>query len=71
MNDSFFMQVDNGPVNVGTIHITGIASSASLLIGDTDHMTLYSYFDTPPESVIVSPLAPLPQLPQLPAENMP
>jgi len=37
-----------------------VSSSSALLLGDTESITLYSYFDTPPESVIVSPLAPLP-----------
>lgn len=64
MNDPIFMHVDNGPVNVGSIRIIGVTSSASLLIGDTEQMTLYSYFDTPPESVFLGPLAPLPQLPE-------
>jgi spore germination protein PD len=34
------------------------------LLGDTESLTLYSYFDTPPESVIVGPLAPLPAPPE-------
>jgi spore germination protein PD len=32
-----------------------------LQIGDTDNVALYSMFDTPPESVIVGPVAPFPQ----------
>ena len=62
LDDPIVLQVTNGPVYVGAINIIGVASSASLLIGDTDCMTLYSYFDTPPESVVVGPLAPLPPL---------
>ncbi|MEK0314295.1 spore gernimation protein GerPD [Cohnella sp. 56] len=56
------MNVYNNPVQIGSIRILGVSSSSSLLIGDTQSMTLYSYFDTPPESVIVGPLAPLPEL---------
>ncbi|MBN2984475.1 spore gernimation protein GerPD [Cohnella algarum] len=58
------MNVRNGPVTVGSIRVVGISSSSSLLVGDTESLTLYSYFDTPPESVIVGPLAPLPALPE-------
>lgn len=58
------MNVYNEPVRIGSIRILGVSSSSSLLIGDTQSMTLYSYFDTPPESVIVGPLAPLPALPE-------
>ncbi|WP_276352287.1 spore gernimation protein GerPD [Cohnella caldifontis] len=58
------MKVVNGPVTVGSVRIVGITSSASLLIGDTDSLTLYSFFDTPPESVVVGPIAPLPSPPE-------
>jgi len=68
MSEPITMHVDNGPVNIGAIRIIGITSSASLLIGDTEFMTLYSYFDTPPESVVYGPLAPLPEPP---AEDLP
>ncbi|WP_123040943.1 spore gernimation protein GerPD [Cohnella candidum] len=63
MADDVLLQVVNGPVYVGAIRVLGIASSAALLVGDTDSLTLYSYFDTPAESVIVGPLAPFPPLP--------
>jgi spore germination protein PD len=43
--------------------LIGITSSASLLVGDTESLTLYSFFDTPAESLIVGPLAPLPLTP--------
>lgn len=56
------MNVYNNPVQIGSIRVLGISSSSSLLVGDTQSLTLYSYFDTPPESVIVGPLAPLPEL---------
>ncbi|WP_275901487.1 MULTISPECIES: spore gernimation protein GerPD [Cohnella] len=64
MTPSMEMNVRNGPVTVGSIRVVGISSSSSLLVGDTESLTLYSYFDTPPESVIVGPLAPLPALPE-------
>lgn len=63
MREPVLLQVTNGPVYVGAIRVIGVASSASFLVGDADSLTLYSYFDTPPESIIVGPLAPLPPLP--------
>lgn len=62
MTSSINMNVTNGPLSVGSICILGIASSSSLLLGDTESLSLYSYFDTPAESVIVGNLAPLPLL---------
>jgi spore germination protein PD len=62
------MRVINGQINVGSVRLIGITSSSAFLIGDTESFTLYSFFDTPPESVIVGPLAPLPQLPEEDAE---
>ncbi|WP_373230525.1 spore gernimation protein GerPD [Cohnella sp.] len=64
MPPPLILNVTNGPVNVGSIRLIGIAASSSLLLGDTESITLYSYFDTPPESVIVGPLAPLPTPPE-------
>ncbi len=64
MKTPISLNVTNGPVNVGSINLIGISSSSSLLLGDTESLTLYSYFDTPPESVIVGPLAPLPVPPE-------
>ncbi|WP_305037391.1 spore gernimation protein GerPD [Cohnella mopanensis] len=58
------LTVNNGPVNVGSICLVGVSSSSALLLGDTESITLYSFFDTPPESVIVGPLAPLPAPPE-------
>ncbi|MCD9021374.1 spore gernimation protein GerPD [Cohnella silvisoli] len=62
MTNCLNLNVTNGPVSVGSIRLIGISGSSSLLLGDTESLTLYSYFDTPPESVIVGPLAPLPAL---------
>lgn len=53
--------VVNHVLTVGQIEILGVSSASMLQVGDTDYVTLYSMFDTPPESVIVGPLAPFPQ----------
>lgn len=51
--------VINHSLSVGSIQMTAVASASVLQIGDTEQITLYSMFDSPPESVIVGPLAPL------------
>jgi len=51
--------VINKELSVNDIKITGIASSAIFLIGDSQFITLSSIFDTPPESLIIGPLVPL------------
>ncbi|MCQ6560412.1 hypothetical protein [Paenibacillus mendelii] len=51
--------VTNHTLYVGKIETLGVASSSILQIGDTQCISLYSMFDTPPESVIVGPVAPL------------
>ncbi|GKU79684.1 hypothetical protein [Paenibacillus sp. L3-i20] len=53
--------VINHCLTVGEIDILGVSSASMLQVGDTDQVALYSMFDTPPESVIVGPLAPLPE----------
>ncbi|MHA6483762.1 hypothetical protein ACX1C1_17885 [Paenibacillus sp. strain BS8-2] len=53
--------VHNHQLCVGRIEVLGVASSSLLQVGDTNQMVLYSMFDTPPESVIVGPMAPLPE----------
>lgn len=53
--------VINHALTVGQIEILGVSSASMLQVGDTDHVSLYSMFDTPPESVIVGPVAPFPQ----------
>ena len=52
--------VTNHALAVGQIEILGVSSASMLQVGDTDKVILYSMFDTPPESVIVGPLAPVP-----------
>jgi spore germination protein PD len=60
----YSLTVVNGPIKVESIRILGISSSSAMLLGDTESIRLHSFFDTPPESVIVGPLAPLPELPE-------
>jgi spore germination protein PD len=66
MINTLNFNVTNGPVCVGSIRLIGVSSASSFLLGDTESITLYSYFDTPPESVIVGvgSLAPLPAAPE-------
>ncbi|MCR2803148.1 spore gernimation protein GerPD [Paenibacillus sp. SCIV0701] len=52
--------VTNHSLAVGQIEVLGVSSASMLQVGDTDNVMLYSMFDTPPESVIVGPLAPFP-----------
>ncbi|MGE7764068.1 spore gernimation protein GerPD [Peribacillus sp. NPDC096540] len=47
--------VTNHQLCVGDVKITGVASSALFLIGDVQTIQLSSAFDTPPESLIVTP----------------
>ncbi|NBD26374.1 hypothetical protein [Paenibacillus glycinis] len=53
------LNVVNHVLAVGCIQLTAVASASILQIGDTQTISLVSMFDTPPESVIVGPLAPL------------
>ncbi|MOA19967.1 putative spore germination protein GerPD [compost metagenome] len=55
-----YFKVVNEVLSVGQIDILGVSSSSMFQIGDTDHVSLYSMFDTPPESVIIGPVAPFP-----------
>ncbi|WP_347550902.1 spore gernimation protein GerPD [Pseudalkalibacillus hwajinpoensis] len=47
--------VINRGLSVGNITITAVASSSVLLVGDTETITCSSIFDTPPESLIITP----------------
>ncbi|TYP72715.1 spore germination protein PD [Paenibacillus methanolicus] len=53
------LKVINHSLYVGSIEMTAVASSSVFQIGDTEQYSLYSMFDTPPESVVVGPIAPL------------
>ena len=52
-------EVYNRELVVGNIHITGVASSSLVLVGDTETIQLASAFDTPAESLIIGPFVPL------------
>jgi spore germination protein PD len=54
------LHVENKQIFVGDVRIVGVSSSSVFLIGDTEVIALSSMFDTPPESVIISPFVPLP-----------
>lgn len=45
--------VINKGLRVDRIHIMGVSSSSTFIVGDTQWITCSSIFDTPPESVIV------------------
>lgn len=51
--------VHNYGLHIGHIHVTGVASSGVFLIGDSKTIRSQSYFDTPPESLIIGPFAPV------------
>ncbi|MEC0255741.1 spore gernimation protein GerPD [Paenibacillus lautus] len=53
------MTVVNKELQVGSIRVTAISSSSVLLIGDTHVITSSSMYDTPSESLQISPLVPL------------
>ncbi|MGO4184839.1 spore gernimation protein GerPD [Paenibacillus sp. MCAF9] len=55
-----YFKVVNHLLSVGQIEVLGVSSASMLQVGDTDNVNLYSMFDTPPESVIVGPIAPFP-----------
>lgn len=54
-------KVINHSLAVGEIDVFGVSSSSMLQVGDTEFVNLYSVFDTPPESVVIGPLAPFPE----------
>ncbi|MBD2869521.1 spore gernimation protein GerPD [Paenibacillus sp. IB182493] len=62
-------KVVNHKLSVGHIEMLGVSSASMVQVGDTDNVSLYSMFDTPPESVIVGPLAPFP-LPESASEAL-
>lgn len=46
-------QVINGDICVRSVSIEDLSASASLFIGDTKTVTLLSFYETPPESLIL------------------
>ncbi|CAG7604956.1 putative spore germination protein GerPD [Paenibacillus solanacearum] len=53
------LHVTNKELVVGSIRVTGVASSSVFIVGDTQVINLSSVFDTPPESLIIGPIEPL------------
>ncbi|MEH7081462.1 spore gernimation protein GerPD [Neobacillus drentensis] len=51
--------VYNRELFVQNIKITGVSSSSLVMVGDTETIQLASTFDTPAESLIISPFVPL------------
>ncbi|WP_079529377.1 spore gernimation protein GerPD [Halobacillus hunanensis] len=51
--------VYNYGLHVGKIDVTGVASSSVFLIGDSETIRLQSFFDTPPESLVIGPFVPI------------
>ncbi|WP_101843445.1 spore gernimation protein GerPD [Halobacillus sp. Marseille-P3879] len=49
--------VHNHEFNIGNVHVTSVTTSSLFLIGDNRTIRLRSYFDTPPESLIIGPYA--------------
>ena len=55
---SMKVNITNHLLSVGSMELVGVAAASMVQIGDTDTITLYSIFDTPPEAIIVGPFAP-------------
>lgn len=53
------MEVHNYGLHVGHVEIDAIGSSSIFLIGDNESIVLSSFYDTPPESYIMTNLIPL------------
>lgn len=53
------LEVHNWGLNVGNIELGDVSASSVFLIGDSEVMTMSSYFDTPPESYTVGSIVPL------------
>lgn len=47
--------VHNYGLHVGQIRVSGVTSSSLFHIGDSQTVRLQSFFDTPPESLIIGP----------------
>ncbi|MFC7060831.1 spore gernimation protein GerPD [Halobacillus seohaensis] len=50
--------VHNYGLHIGNIQVTSVTTSSVFLIGDNKTIRLRSFFDTPPESLIIGPVAP-------------
>ncbi|MEW9700215.1 spore gernimation protein GerPD [Paenibacillus sp. SI8] len=53
------MTVRNKKVEIDTIKIKGISASSVFLFGDTETITSSAYFDTPSDSLLITPKVPI------------
>lgn len=51
-------EVINWDIHVGTMKINAVASSSFVLIGDTNTIQLASFFDTPPDALLIGTFVP-------------
>ncbi|MDF2607151.1 MAG: spore gernimation protein GerPD [Bacillales bacterium] len=51
--------VINRELKVLNIDLGTVTSSSVFLVGDTNYILLNAYFDTPPESLILTPFVPI------------
>lgn len=58
MNERIHLEVTNERLQVENMRIIGVGSASLVLIGDTETVQLSSAFDTPAESLIITPLVP-------------
>lgn len=53
------MKVTNKKIDIGDLSFGGVSQSSIVLIGDTDVLSCFTIFDTPPHTLIYSPQVPL------------
>lgn len=51
--------VINGDISIGKMTIDTIATSSTLMVGDTKCVSLLNFFEGPPETVIVGVVVPV------------
>jgi spore germination protein PD len=51
--------VINRELRLLSIDVGTVTSSSVFLVGDTNYILLNAFFDTPPESLILTPLVPI------------
>lgn len=49
------LTIHNHVLQVGHIEVMGVTASSVLLVGDNESIVLSSIYDTPPESLIITP----------------
>ncbi|WP_082234684.1 spore gernimation protein GerPD [Halobacillus massiliensis] len=50
--------VHNYGFHIGHVQVRSVTTSSVFLIGDNETVRLRSFFDTPPESLIIGPFVP-------------